>query len=86
MPRTTALIGLGTTIYIYIYIYRERERERERESNIRYAYNTLSIQAGIDWYLFNKYVSKIRQKNTEKENTQYVYSTSIIRLYFKISQ
>ena len=84
MPRTTALIGLGTTIYIYIYI--ERERERERESNRRYAYKTLSIQAGINWYLFNKYVSKIRQKNTEKENTQYVYSTSIIRLYFKISQ
>ena len=55
MPRTTALIGLGTTIYIYIYI--ERERERERESNIRYGYNTLSIRAGIDWYLFNKYIS-----------------------------
>ena len=70
---------------IYIYIYIQRERERERESNIRYVYNTLSIRAGIDWYLFKKYVSKIRQKNMEKENTQYVYSTGIIRLYFKIS-
>ena len=71
-------------IYIYIYIdrKRERERERERERNIRYVYNTFSIRAGIDWYLFKKYVSKIRQKNMEKENTQYVYSTSIIRLYF----
>ena len=69
-----------------IYIYIQRERERERESNIRYVYNTLSIRVGIDWYLFKKYVSKIRQKNMEKENTQYVYSASIIRLYFKISQ